>query len=143
MQATMKHGKALTISGLVVGTMVLVGLTIWGAIWVSHSESRKAEANFPQCTGTHTAHEVLIRNNQVIPKNTIADRCDTLTITNLDDQERIVAFGQHEHHEAYDGVTERYLSQGGRLTVTLIQPGNFRFHDHEDDSVQGTFTVKN
>jgi hypothetical protein len=119
-----------------------VALTIWGAIWVSHSETRRAEADYPKCTGTHKVHQVVIQGNQVVPRHTVADRCDTLTITNMDDQDRIVAFGQHDHHEAYDGVTERYLSRNGRFSVTLIQPGNFRFHDHEDDSVQGTFTVK-
>jgi uncharacterized membrane protein YukC len=52
-----------------------------------------------------------------------------------------VAFGLHEHHVPYDGTTEKILIQGQSLTVTLVQAGNFRFHDHWHDQIQGTFTV--
>jgi hypothetical protein len=86
-------------------------------------------------------HTARIKNDKVVPAHTEARRCDTLTIINLDDRDRIIAFGRHEHHTAYDGVTERYLNQEGKFSVTLIQPGTFRFHDHDDDIVQGTFTV--
>jgi hypothetical protein len=136
-----KLNKAVKIGLVVMGTIAVTALTIWGAIWVSHAETRKAEAVYPKCQGRHETHEVTIRNDKVVPQHTDAKRCDTLTITNLDAQDRIVAFGQHEHHTAYDGITERYLNQKGKFSVTLVQPGNFRFHDHDDDTVQGTFTV--
>jgi hypothetical protein len=141
MQPMSRSNKVLTISLAVVGAIALIGLTIWGAIWVSHSETRKAESAYPKCAGTHAVHKVVIRDDKVIPQHTVADRCDTLTITNLDTRDRIIAFGEHDHHTAYDGVTERYVPQDGKVTVTLIQPGNFRFHDHVQDEVEGTFTV--
>ena len=121
--------------------MLVVLGTIFGAIWISHIESNKAAAVYPKCVGAHAGHKVLIENDKVVPQHTNAKRCDTLTITNLDNKDRIIAFGPHEHHVAYDGVTERYLTKNGTFSVTLVQPGNFRFHDHVDDVVQGTFTV--
>lgn len=136
-----KTGKVVKISLVVLGVIVLFAGTIFGAIWVSHIESDKAAARYPKCTGRHAAHAVFIRDNKVEPENTDAQRCDTLTVTNLDNVPRIMAFGAHDRHVAYDGVTERYLTENGKFTVTLIQPGTFHFHDHEDDDVRGTFTV--
>jgi hypothetical protein len=137
----MSVNKTLKVSVVVGGTVGLMVATIFGAIWISHIESRKAAAAYPACQGSHTAHQVVIQNDKVLPQHTDAKRCDRLSITNLDDQDRVIAFGPHEHHVAYDGVTERYLNQNGKFSVTLVQPGNFRFHDHEQDIVQGTFTV--
>lgn len=134
-------GKPLKIGLLTAGFLLLSVATIFGAIWISHIETHKAEAAYPPCQGTHTARQVTISNDQVNPGHTQAKRCDTLTITNLDDMPRIIAFGPHDHHVAYDGVTERYLSKEGRFTVTLIQPGSFSFHDHDQQTVNGTFTV--
>lgn len=132
----------LKVGLIIIAAIGLMVATIFGAIWVSHIETRKAEAAYPKCHGKYTARTVKIQNDKVIPAHTVAQRCDTLTIINLDDRDRIVAFGQHEHHTAYDGITERYLNQKGKFSVTLIQPGNFRFHDHDDDTAQGTFTVR-
>lgn len=137
-----KSLSPLRIGAIVAVAVAVAVATIFGAIWVSHIEGDKAASAYPKCIGTHVAHQVSIQNNKVVPQHTDAKRCDSLTITNLDDVPRIIAFGPHEHHVAYDGVTERYLTKNGRFSVTLVQPGTFRFHDHEDDSVQGTFTVR-
>lgn len=133
--------QTLRIGAAVVGVIALMIVTIFGAIWVSHIEGNKAAAAYPKCQGQHSVHKVIIRDDKVLPQHTDGKRCDTLVITNLDDKDRIMAFGPHEDHVAYDGVSERYLSQNGTFKVTLVQPGNFRFHDHTDDVVQGTFTV--
>jgi hypothetical protein len=136
-----KLNKTVKIGLGVVGGVVLIVGTILGAVWVSHIESNKAAAAFPKCTGRHAIHAVVIRNDKVVPSHTEAKRCDTLVITNLDDVPRIMAFGPHENHVAYDGVSEQYLSKDGKFSVTLVQPGNFLFHDHDNPGVQGTFTV--
>jgi FtsZ-interacting cell division protein ZipA len=138
----MHFNKSLKIGLIVIGAIILTTLTISGAIWVSHAETRKAEAAYPKCQGQHQTHKVTIQDDKVIPEHTNAKRCDTLIITNLDDQPRIMAFGQHEKHVAYDGVSERYLSEMGKFDVKLIQPGTFLFHDHNDEKVQATFTVR-
>lgn len=67
--------------------------------------------------------------------------CDTLTFTNKDAIAREIAFGPHEHHVPYDGVAERVLNKNQSFTVTLNQTGNFRWHDHLHDEVEGTFAV--
>jgi len=125
-----------------VGFIALVAATIAGAIWVSHAQERKAAATYPKCQGRHAAHQAVFEHDKVVPFHTEAKRCDTLTITNLDDRARYLAFGQHQSHGSYAGVSERYLSTKGSLTFTLVKPGNFRFHDHIDDPVYGTFSVK-
>lgn len=86
-------------------------------------------------------HKVVIQNDKVSPEYTTAPKCDMLTITNLDNKYRLIAFGPHDNHVPYDEVTERLLSKGQSFTVTLNQTGTFSFHDHLHDEVQGTFTV--
>jgi hypothetical protein len=94
------------------------------------------------CLPPPIIHKVIIHNNNVTPSNIVGLKCDALTITNGDDIQRLIAFGPHEHHVAYDGITEHMLMKNQSLTVTLVQVGSFRFHDHIHDEVQGTFTVK-
>jgi len=103
--------------------------------------NKSAMANI-DCSGKIGAnHVMIIQNSKVTPTHITAPLCDTLTITNKDNIERFVAFGPHEDHVAYDGITEKVLTQGQTFKVTLVQAGNFRFHDHIHDEVQGTFTV--
>lgn len=136
-----KLGSASRVVLIVAAVILLTALTIFGAIWVSNIDNRKAASAYPKCAGKHTAHEVKFEHDKVVPAHTTAKRCDTLTITNLDSKPRIVAFGVRDKHVAYDGVSERYLSEKGSFSVTLVQPGTFRFHDHVQEAVGGTFTV--
>jgi plastocyanin len=89
--------------------------------------------------GTH--HSVVIQDDKVMPEHTQAKLCDTLTITNNDDAGRLMAFGVHEAHLSYDGVTEQMLHQGDGFTITLNRSGTYTFHDHIHDDVSGDFTV--
>ncbi|HET9174355.1 MAG TPA: hypothetical protein VFN56_03675 [Candidatus Saccharimonadales bacterium] len=95
-----------------------------------------------QCLHKGMSHIVVFEHNAVHPTHTVAQLCDTLTITNLDNTLRLIAFGPHEHHEQYDGVTEQVLDKGNSLTVTLNQAGNYTFHDHLNDSLVGSFSVR-
>jgi hypothetical protein len=136
-----RSNKLLMAVCVLLGAAGIIILTVRGAVYIANREGHKA-IPIPSCpAGHHSAHQVVIKNNKVIPVNTVAPRCDSLTITNLDDKERLVAFGLHEHHVPYDGITEKILIQSQSLTVTLVQAGHFRFHDHWHDEVQGTFTV--
>ena len=76
------------------------------------------------------------------PQITSANRCDTLTIRNSDPETRKIGFGEHDHHSAYDGVTERVLRQGESFTITLRDEGTYHFHDHYHDEVKASFVVK-
>jgi hypothetical protein len=84
---------------------------------------------------------VKIQSNQAIPAHIDAKRCDVLAINNYDPVTREMAFGEHDHHTIYDGIYQTLLKQSQGFKVTLNQAGTFRFHDHFDDRVEGTFTV--
>jgi hypothetical protein len=86
-------------------------------------------------------HKVVIQKSRVDPMQTSAQLCERLEITNMDNDTRLVAFGEHEDHQAYDGVSERFLRQGQSLIITLDKAGSFKFHDHLEDAVQGFFVV--
>ncbi len=129
-------------------TLVLCVAIVPLAIWVTHTQTAQTANGEARCdtqAETRAAHvyHVVMQDEKATPQHTLAKLCDKLVITNLDPKERLVAFGPHEHHVSYDGVSERILAQGQSLTITLIQPGTFYFHDHTDDIVNGTFTVAN
>ncbi len=127
---------ALMVSGL----LVVGGVTILGSTQLAKALTVKSES--ATCTGrpsqTHTA---VISNETVTPEQIIAKRCEALSITNLDDKTRLVAFGQHDKHTSYDGVSEKLLAKGESFTITLVQTGEFLYHDHDDETVKGTFSV--
>lgn len=129
---------------LIVTTLIaVVGIVTIGTIWGASLYFNSQYANeHGGCMPGQVNHKVVIQNDKVSPSSTVGLHCETLTITNQDDIAREVAFGPHEDHVAYDGIREELLTKGQSLTVTLVQTGNFRFHDHEHDEVQGTFVVK-
>jgi hypothetical protein len=122
----LKIALPLAISCLVIVAVAAVGL---GANRVAGSA--------PVCT----SHHVTIAHNQVAPYNTHARVCDQLTITNADQRIRLIAFGEHDHHQTYSGVKEKALGPRQSLTLTLATPGRIVFHDHLQDEVQGLLVV--
>lgn len=94
------------------------------------------------CSQKKINHIVTIQNGKVSPRHTEGRLCDTLTIKNLDNVTRFIAFGQHDHHQSYDSVTKDTLNQNQSFTVTMDQAGEFMFHDHAHDEVTGAFTVQ-
>lgn len=133
-----KSNSIRIVTAFIVGVAVFIGVIVWGT--TSYLNQQYADAH-QGCMPGQVNHTVTIQNNVVTPSNTVGIRCETLTITNIDNTARLMAFGPHEDHVAYDGVKEQTLTQNESLTVTLVQTGSFRFHDHDDDEVQGTFTV--
>lgn len=93
------------------------------------------------CQGQHANHQVTIKNNQVSPVHTIAEKCDTLTFINEDNQVRDIAFGEHPQHQAYAGQTELLVRKGQNQTITLSESGTHKFHDHLQEETAGDFTV--
>ncbi len=94
-----------------------------------------------QCQVHGVAHQAIIKSGDVTPEHTSAKLCDTLTITNKDTTIRIIAFGKHDHHQAYDNITEKVLGKDQSLTITLNRSGSYIFHDHDQETVAGSFTV--
>lgn len=126
--------------GMVVGVLGILAGTYFLAnhYLIKHSDAVTQAA---KCEGTHATHTITIRKSVVTPQNTEAAFCDRLTITNTDDVVREMAFGVHDHHQAYDGVLEKPLKKDQSFSVTLNQAGTFTFHDHFHDEVDGEFTV--
>lgn len=135
----MTRRNALALLGLIVlVALVAAGATAGATAYFAAQYRQKNNG----CQPTNVRHVVTIQDGLVTPQHTDAQRCDLLTITNQDGTERLIAFGRHTDHVPYDGISERYLALGESLTVTLDQTGQFLFHDHLHDQVQGAFTVK-
>jgi hypothetical protein len=135
-----RHTKALILS--LVALCIAIAIAV-GAVFVVRAYSDKQYASLHEgCHQNQTNHLITIKNDKANPATFQAQRCETLTITNLDDVNREMAFGLHDDHVAYDGVLEKFLQKGESFTVNLIQTGSFRVHDHENDDVEATFVVK-
>lgn len=113
------------------------------AIWLTHSQSAQLGNQRARCElKQQKAHLVAIHNDRFVPAQTNAKLCDTLTITNRDAHRRLIAFGQHDSHISYDGVSERLLGQNESLKVALINPGTYLLHDHANEAIKATFLVR-
>lgn len=121
--------------------LLLIGGIIYGTFTLSR-DALKAGNTKVACKTTGTNYVVTIQGSVLSTRNVHAHPCDTLTIVNADDQLRLMAFGVHERHQAYSGVTEETLKPGEQMTVTLEELGTFTFHDHLHDEVKGTLTVE-
>ncbi|HVC36078.1 MAG TPA: hypothetical protein VNE40_01345 [Candidatus Dormibacteraeota bacterium] len=138
----MKIFKALS---LIFCLIILAAAVVLGGIYLANyllGDSIPSQSVLASCRRTYQNHQVTIINNLVQPQHTSASLCDTLTITNDDNLIRVIAFGPHQNHTAYDGVTEKVLTQGQALRVVLNQAGNFGFHDHIHPLTVGDFTVR-
>ena len=139
----MKLGKRQRWFLGVAGALVLMAATIPAAIWITNTQSAKLGNGRARCArGPHPSRTMTIRADRFVPDKLTANKCDVLIIVNLDDRTRLIAFGPHEDHISYDGVSERVIGRNQSLTVTLVTPGTFIVHDHADPAVRGTFTVK-
>lgn len=141
MGAKRKKAKVIVLS---IGVLLLMMATIPAAIWVTHTQAAELGNDSLRCqqdTARHVALTVTLQNEQAVPSHITGKACDTLTISNADTKDRLIAFGSHEHHISYDGVSERVLAQGQSLTVVLVKSGTYLFHDHTDPAVKGSFTV--
>ena len=135
--------KNLKTFGLLLACIaVLYALTLGIRTIVNHYLNKPADSKTFTCGRTGQNHLVVIENSIASPARTNAKPCDTLAIKNTDSKIRLIAFGIHDHHQAYDGIAEKVLDKNQSFTVTLEQTGTFKFHDHLDDSTQGTFTVR-
>lgn len=137
-----KLNQPLSIGLIALGIVAFTAVTIAGAIYVTNTQSAKLANERRKCdVASYDSYKAVIEGGKVKPAHIAAKLCDRLTITNLDDKSRNMAFGRHEKHVSYDGVTEKLLRRGESLSVMLVKPGDYIFHDHYDDGVRATFTV--
>lgn len=119
---------------------IISASTFWIGKNAAKSKSQRAE--IVDCQNKGEFHAVEIKNNQAIPALTKAKLCDKLTIVNKDDKLRLMAFGNHNAHIKYNGITEKTLKKDESLSVTLNQAGTYIFHDHLQEEVGGQFIVQ-
>jgi hypothetical protein len=130
---------------LLIGVVCIIG----GAVAITATAastylSKNTEGSSGSCQGVSSQNHTLTITNDTASTNHIAAKyCDTLTVINRDDRLRSMAFGVHDQHRAYAGVTEKILAQDQSFTVTLDEIGSFLIHDHQQESVGSSFTVTN
>jgi len=145
LSVTIENMNRLRTAGVVLGVLlgavsVAIVVTLLARQYFAGNGNTN-DLHVAMCPTRRASHLVTIWQNQLHPGHTEARLCDTLTITNADAAIRLIAFGPHEHHEPYDGVTEKVLGSRQSLTLTLNQLGTYHFHDHLQDEVAGDFTV--
>ena len=129
--------------GIALLAIVIGAVAVYGSIVGIAAYNDQQYASLHQgCSAHHTSYLVTVKDGALSPSNTVASKCDTLTDRNLDNVDRMMAFGVHAMHTAYDGVEEHELLGNQQFTITLIQTGSFKFHDHMNEKVAGTFQVK-
>lgn len=134
----MKKGSlALLLSGAATTALIVILGVNAGA---RHLLDDKVSAT--ACSHVGVNHRIEIHKDLVTPSSVGASLCDRLTIVNLDIKSREIAFGQHDNHFTYDGISQRILRQNQSLTVTLNKSGSYIFHDHFQDTVGGRFVVR-
>lgn len=93
------------------------------------------------CRAVKANHKIVIRDGQVYPSRTDAQKCDTLTFINEDVTAREMTFGTHPQHGAYGGESELVVRKGRNETITLSELGSYEFHDHLQAETAGYFSV--
>lgn len=124
---------------LTTGLLFLLGIVALGLTFLFSIRSDTSTQT--GCTSSGANYKIVIQNDAASPNNVAGNLCDTITITNLDSRPFTIAFGPHEHHVAYDGISERMLMKDQSLTFKLVKKGDFKFHDHIRNDVGGTFSV--
>lgn len=132
--------SSLVTSGIVI-TVIMISFVIYHLDKPSSETEKTPQPSTVDCLHTGTTHNVIIQNAIADPAHTAAHLCDSLTITNSDDRVRLIAFGTHEQHQSYYGITEKVLSQQQSFTILLNKAGTYSFHDHIGDVAHGDFTV--
>jgi len=134
--------KKITLISVTAIALLLMAATVPLAIWVTHWQTAQVANARDRCQGgQQAAYTVRFQPSSVSPGHTDGHLCDRLTFINDTGAIILLAFGPHEHHISYDGISERVLGPGQSVTVTLIKTGSYGFHDHIQDKLVGTFTV--
>lgn len=117
---------------LAVMTVVVVNIVV----------AARHNASINVCSHSRGAtYTVVIQDNHASKPSLSGKLCDKITFVNNDNLTREIAFGPHENHVPYDGIAERFLNKGQSFSIMLNATGNYHWHDHLHDAVQGYFSV--
>ncbi|HEY5442176.1 MAG TPA: hypothetical protein VIJ68_01410 [Candidatus Saccharimonadales bacterium] len=135
--------KKFLLAGVLVAALITGASIFLTSHYLNSQSSKTKPAPVAACTVHGQHHVAKFQNSKLEPVHTQARACDTLTIINQDDTIRLIAFGPHDHHTPYDGITAKQVEKGQSVTIVLNQIGTFGFHDHYHDELVGSFTVTN
>ncbi|HEX5797962.1 MAG TPA: cupredoxin domain-containing protein [Candidatus Saccharimonadales bacterium] len=135
-----KKNKSLAL--LLPAFFIFVALISFGTFFIAKNATKREAVKAEDCESIGLEHSVEVKNDEFAPKSVDAKICDELTIINRDEKLRLIAFGLHNEHIYYNGVTEKILKKDEELTITLNQAGTYIFHDHLQEEVQGEFSVQ-
>jgi cytochrome o ubiquinol oxidase operon protein cyoD len=93
------------------------------------------------CQRIGANHKVIITGGKPSEALTVAKLCDTLTFVNEDQITRDISFGKHPQQDTYGGETELSVTNRRPESITLNEPGTYMFHDHNDPTMTGIFSV--
>lgn len=93
------------------------------------------------CEGQHAKHKVTFTDGKATPSHIEAKVCDTLIFVSGDGKDRHIMFGVHPNHAVYAGEMELKVTSRRAQGITLSETGTHRFHDFNDPSASGDFTV--
>ena len=130
--------------------IILVGLTlviatIVGTVFASkkYLTSRDtAKESTSDCRKSGKSYEFVIENDVIVPSEIQVTICDSITVINRDNKQRLLAFGEHEDHGSYQGMSDLPLAKGQNVTFVAATKGTFLVHDHNQDEVSATFIVQ-
>lgn len=93
------------------------------------------------CQDLGENHKVVISNGMVTTPHIYARLCDTVTFINEDETAREMTFGVYPEQKSYAGNDKIAVRKGRTKSITLNQTGNYQFHDHNEPTITGGFTV--
>lgn len=94
------------------------------------------------CTELRTSHVITLGNDAQKPGVIETERCDTLTFINKDDFAHEIAFGTHPDDISYGGLDKVVIDSGKSETITLNEAGEFVFHNHAAENLDGYLIVR-
>lgn len=127
--------KKLLMSGVVLG--VVAALLLSSRVVVNETQL-PASKNSDECV----SHTVSILEGQFSPREVNATYCDKLIFVNGDSRDYLLAFGEHDEHTPYGDFAERVLKSGESFQIELVYRGAYRFHDHNNDEMNGILRVE-
>jgi hypothetical protein len=93
------------------------------------------------CQGNNDNHIVVIEGDVIRSGHIEAKRCDTLTLTNNDESDRMFSFTSQGSSVSYGGVDEVVVKHSKSKIITLNETGEFNFRDSTDHGIMGSFSV--
>ncbi len=93
------------------------------------------------CEELFSNHQIVIKEAQVSPVYTFANKCDTLTFINEDTASKIITFGIYPNQGVYAGEIEIEVKNGRTETITLSETGTFQFYDRLQPETNGGFII--